>query len=70
MSMSAVVLTSLITEIYPKATACTVGGPQAGSCKFYLLGLYAVECGRILLRFRSVIPTYFQRRKLFFFPED
>jgi hypothetical protein len=58
--MSAVVLTSLFTEIYPQATACNFGSPQAGSSKFYLLGLHAVQRGRILLRFRSVIPTYFQ----------
>jgi len=66
--MSAVILTSLITEIYPQATACNGGSPPAGSCKFYLVRLDAVQCGRILLKFRSLVPTLFSEKNTNLFP--
>jgi len=66
--MLAVELTSLITEIYPQATAWNVGSPPAGNCKFYLLGLDAVQCGRILLKFRSLVPTLLPEKNNILFP--
>jgi len=66
-SISAVVLTSLITEIYPQATAWNAGSPPAGSCKFYLLELDAVQCGRILLKFHSSVLTLFSEKNTILF---